>query len=95
MRNKILSLVDDLVADFVYNDRKIPGNISVEQINTAIKSNLVTIEEITERFRDGLKEVYTPVIVDEVEKSCFCMEPRIDRSKPDYYCKNCGKKIKA
>ena len=54
MKNLILITVDDLVADFLYYDRKEDEELPQEAIYKAIKGGDITEDEIVERFRQSL-----------------------------------------
>lgn len=55
-RETILITVDDLVADFLYFDRKKDSKLPVGQIETAIRVGDITAEDIVEQFRAKLVE---------------------------------------
>jgi hypothetical protein len=50
----ILGTISDLCIDFLYYDRKEDENLSPEQLEEAIKSGVITIDEIVEQFRKRL-----------------------------------------
>ena len=52
IKESILLTVDDLVSDFLYYDRKEDETLSVGDIELAIKSGDVTIDEIVNKFRE-------------------------------------------
>lgn len=54
--NTILGNVDDLVADFLWYDRKEDEDLPRGAIESAIQEGSITIEEIADRFRAGLEE---------------------------------------
>lgn len=58
MKEYILLSVSDLVTSFTYYDRKEDEDLSVDQLNNAVKSGEVTIDEIVEKFRDELNNVF-------------------------------------
>ena len=49
-RDLILNIVSDLVADFVYYDRKEDEDLPRGSIEDAIKSGEITIEDIANKF---------------------------------------------
>ena len=55
-KNIILGLVDDLVSNFLYYDRKEDEEIPIGYIDQSIQKNLITEEEIVEQFRASLKK---------------------------------------
>lgn len=57
-REIILDTVSDLVAKFVYYDRKQDEYLSMDDLNQAIKSGEITVDEICNRFKEILKETY-------------------------------------
>lgn len=54
MKQLILGYIEDLVSDFVYYGRKEDEDLSMEQLNEAVKSGEITIDEMVEKFRQGL-----------------------------------------
>ena len=54
MKQLILGYIEDLVSDFVYYERKEDEDLSMEQLNEAVKSGEITIDEMVEKFRQGL-----------------------------------------
>ncbi len=52
----ILGHVQDLVADFLYYDRKEDEDLPRGQIQAAIKENIVTVDEIIECFSKKLRD---------------------------------------
>lgn len=58
-REIILATVSDMVADFVYYDRKEDIDLSMDDLNQAIKTGEITVDEICDRFKELLKENYT------------------------------------
>lgn len=53
-RDRILLTVDDLVGAFLYYDRKDDEDLPRGQIEDAIATGEVTIQEIVARFQRGL-----------------------------------------
>jgi hypothetical protein len=53
-REKILGTVGDLVSDFLYYDRKEDEDLPRGEIEAAIKTEVITTEEIVSHFRDHL-----------------------------------------
>ena len=56
MKKIILDTVSDLVADFLYYDRKDDEGLPRGEIEKAISSGDVTIDEICDKFRKELTE---------------------------------------
>jgi hypothetical protein len=52
----ILSKIKYLVNDFLFYDRITDEELSTEDIENATKDGSVTIEEMTEKFKEGLIE---------------------------------------
>lgn len=59
MKEMILNTIDDLCSDFTYYDRKEDEQLSMEQLDEAVKSGEITIDEMVERFRKNLEKTYT------------------------------------
>ncbi len=55
-RELILETVRDLVADFLYYDRKEDEELGPDEIDEAIDEGDLTIDEITEAFRDEVRK---------------------------------------
>ncbi len=58
MKQTILNTIQDLCSSFLYYDRKECQQLSVKQLNKAVKSGEITIDEMVEEFRKGLEETY-------------------------------------
>lgn len=58
MKDLIIANVNDLVSDFLYYDRKEDEDLSVEQLNAAIKSGEITIDEIADIFKSELQRSF-------------------------------------
>lgn len=54
-REIILATMSDLVADFLYYDRKEDQNLPRGEIEAAIESGEVTVDELAAAFRSGLE----------------------------------------
>lgn len=54
-RQSILDTVDDLVAKFLYYDRKEDEELPVGAIEAAVRHGVISWEEITDRFRSHLQ----------------------------------------
>ncbi len=55
MKQTILDAVNDLCSDFLYYDRKGDEDLSIEDLNNAVKSGEISINEIVEEFRKILE----------------------------------------
>ena len=56
-KQQILNLIEDVVTKFVYYDRK-ESDIGIEDLNEAVRSGEISIEEMVEKFRDGLEATF-------------------------------------
>ena len=56
MREDILMTLRDIVADFLYYDRKEDEELGINSIQTAIKDGIISEEEIIKEFAYSLKE---------------------------------------
>lgn len=54
MKQKISRLIEDLVCDFTYYDRKEDEELSVERLEQAVLNNEITIDEMVTEFRRHL-----------------------------------------
>jgi hypothetical protein len=55
MKQNILDLIEYLVGYFVYYDRE---NLTMEQLNDAVKEGVITVDEMVEHFKKHLEEVF-------------------------------------
>lgn len=53
----ILTTVDDLVADFLYYDRKEDEELPRNSIEEAIANKEITVREIIQRFEQELRKI--------------------------------------
>lgn len=58
MKQKILDTISSLCSDFLYYDRKEDEDLTMEQLNEAVKSGEITIDEMVEEFRKHLKNTF-------------------------------------
>lgn len=54
MKQKILNVIDDCVSALLYYDRKNCEYLGVGEIERAIKSEIITKEEMVEKFKSTL-----------------------------------------
>ena len=59
MKQTILDTIEDLCSDFTYYDRKEDEQLSMEQLNQAVASGEITIDEMVEKFRAGLTAAFS------------------------------------
>jgi hypothetical protein len=55
MRKKILDTISDLCSDFLYYDRKGDSDLTMEELNEAVNSGEITIDEMVMEFRKHLE----------------------------------------
>lgn len=58
MKQTILDTISDLCSDFLYYDRKGDEDLTMEQLNEAVKSGEITIDEMVEEFRKHLENTF-------------------------------------
>jgi len=58
MKQQILNTISDLCSDFLYYDRKGDEELSVEQLNEAVESGKITIDEMVAEFRKHIEATY-------------------------------------
>lgn len=58
MKQTILKAISDLCMDFTYYDRKEDEELSEEQLDEAILSGDITIDEIVAKFKKELEDIY-------------------------------------
>lgn len=56
MRTKILNTISDLCTNFVYYDRKEDDELSISDLEDAVNSGLITIDEMVAEFRKNLEQ---------------------------------------
>ena len=56
MKEEIINTIIDLVADFLYYDRKEDEDLKRGDIEKAIKNNEITIEYIVAKFEDEFRK---------------------------------------
>ena len=56
MKEYILGVVDDLVSDFLYYDRKEDEELPRGAIEDAVRDGIITEDEIIAKFSEELKE---------------------------------------
>ncbi len=58
LKNIILNTVDDLCSDFLYYDRKEDETLSWQQLNNAVKTGIISINEIVSRFKQQIEATF-------------------------------------
>lgn len=58
MKQTILDTISDLCSDFLYYDRKEDEDLTMEQLNEAVKSGEITIDEMVAEFRKHLENTF-------------------------------------
>jgi hypothetical protein len=53
-KDYILGMISDMMADFLYYDRKEDSNVPVGAIEEAIRTGVISIDEMVEQFKDEL-----------------------------------------
>jgi hypothetical protein len=54
----IIDTISDLCSNFLYYDRKEDEDLSMEQLNNAVKNGEITIDEMVAEFRKHLENTY-------------------------------------
>ena len=57
-KETVLNTIDDLVQDFLYNDREEDEDLSVHQLHQAVEEGDINIEEMVSKFRENLEEMF-------------------------------------
>ena len=60
IREIILNAISDLVSDFTFYDRKSDEFLSLERLNKAVKTGVISTDEIVEAFKTNLQNVFKP-----------------------------------
>lgn len=58
MKEIIINTITDLCSNFLYYDRKEDGQLSVEQLNKAVKDGVITVDEMVAEFRKHLENTF-------------------------------------
>jgi len=58
MKQTILNTISDLCSDFLYYDRKENENLTAHQLNDAVKTGEITIDEMVAEFRKHLENTF-------------------------------------
>lgn len=58
MKKIILATISDLCSNFLYYDRKEDEDLSMEQLNEAVKNGEITIDEMVAEFRKHLENTF-------------------------------------
>lgn len=59
MKETVLNIISDLVSDFCYYDRKECESLTEAQLDEAVESGEITVDEMVEHFRSELTKVYS------------------------------------
>jgi hypothetical protein len=54
LRDLILMTIDDMVADFIFYDRKEDEELPRDVLERAVRDGVVTVDEIVDRFKTKL-----------------------------------------
>jgi hypothetical protein len=55
-RTEILNTLDDMVANFLYYDRKEDDRLPVGAIERAIKKGKLTVDDLVTKFRESMEQ---------------------------------------
>lgn len=58
MKQKIFDTISDLCSNFLYYDRKEDEELSMKQLNGAVKKGEITIDEMVAEFRKHLENTF-------------------------------------
>ena len=58
MKQIILDTIGDLCSNFLFYDRKEDEELTIEQLNEAVTSGEITIDEMVEEFRKHLEDTF-------------------------------------
>lgn len=58
-RELIFTTIDDLIADFLYYDRKEDSTLGIEDIETAVRDGVITVQEIIDSFSEHIEHNLT------------------------------------
>ena len=55
-KSMILGTIEDMISDFLYYDRKGDEELRVGDIDKAVRDGVVTVDEMVNKFREGLEK---------------------------------------
>lgn len=58
MKQIILDTISDLCSNFLYYDRKEDEDLSMDQLNDAVNTGVITIDEMVAQFRKKLEDTF-------------------------------------
>ncbi len=58
MKETILNTIKDMSADFLYYDRKEDEQLSIGELNKAVKDGIITVDEMVNEFRNQLESTF-------------------------------------
>lgn len=58
-KEKLLSFIPDLLTDFFYYDRKECEEVTADEVNEMLESNILTCDEVLKAFNDAIFEYFT------------------------------------
>lgn len=58
MKEEIIKTIQDLCSNFLYYDRKEDEDLTMEQLNKAVKDGEITIDEMVAEFRRNLEATF-------------------------------------
>jgi hypothetical protein len=67
-KETVLDTIDELVAKFLRGDRKDDDDLPLGTIEKLIRGEEITIEDMVDRFRDGLEERLEKVVPGQEEE---------------------------
>jgi dTDP-4-amino-4,6-dideoxygalactose transaminase len=76
MKKLILNTIKDLCSNFLYYDRKEDEELSIEDLNNAVKSGVITVDEMVDEFRKNLEATYgkTKIVIPNVPPEDICYD---------------------
>lgn len=61
MKQTILLKIGELCTNFLYYDRKEDEDLTMEQLNEAVKNGEITIDEMVAEFRKNIENTFRPI----------------------------------
>ena len=58
MKEIIIATISDLCSNFLYYDRREDEQLSINQLNKAVKDGVITIDEMVAAFRTNLEIIF-------------------------------------
>ena len=84
MKEIIIATISDLCSNFLYYDRREDEQLSINQLNKAVKDGVITIDEMVAAFRTNLEIIFNESIEHIRAVDSDCVNIKSEVLKGDY-----------